>query len=137
MSKILIHVDTTEKTHPESSADCYAQGDALARQNRYSEALAQFDRAIELQPMYHEAWVFRGVVLIHLERYQEALASCDRAIKLRPTYTEAWIFRGAALHQLGDYRAAYASYERALGEAHSSPFGSFLNWVKQAWAVLL
>jgi tetratricopeptide (TPR) repeat protein len=158
MSKILIHVDTpsssvdatmpTEATIPlqdpqtsqsqgsQSSAFWYAQGDALAQQDRYAEALTKFDQAIALQPNYQEALVFRGVVLIHLGRYQEALESCDRAIAICPNHTEAWIFRGAALHQLGDYRAAYISYEHALGDTHSSPIRNVLNWVRQTWVGL-
>ncbi|PSB16868.1 hypothetical protein C7B61_11415 [filamentous cyanobacterium CCP1] len=137
MSKILIESDATEETHLEDSTSWYGQGDVLAKQSRYDEALACFDRAIELQPDYHEAWVFRGVVLIHLERYQEALESCDRAIELCPTNSEAWIFRGAALHQLGNYRTAYASYEQALGETSLPVVDEFWSWVKRAWSDLI
>jgi tetratricopeptide (TPR) repeat protein len=158
MSKILIHVNAlssaVDATAPtdvniplqdpqdsppqdsQSSAFWYAQGDALAQQDRYAEALTKFDQAIALQPNYHEALVFRGVVLIHLGRYQEALESCDRAIAIRRNHAEAWIFRGAALHQLGDYRAAYISYEHALGHAHPSPIRNVLNWVRQTWVGL-
>ncbi|WP_416675511.1 tetratricopeptide repeat protein [Egbenema bharatensis] len=129
------HLENSD--HPKDSAFWYSQGDSLARENRYEEALACFDRAIELQPDYHEAWVFRGVILIHLERYQEALESCDRATEICPTNSEAWIFRGAALHQLGNYRTAYASYEQALGDRTAPVVDEFWSWVKRAWSDLL
>lgn len=103
-----------------NSVACYRQGEVLANAGQYAESLANFDRAITLQPHYDAAWVFRGVVLIHLEQYQDALLSCDRAIKISPNNAEAWMFRGVALQRLGRYQEAYASYGQAMGEEPAS-----------------
>ncbi len=103
----------------DNEVDWLRQGEALANQGRYAEALQHFDRAIALNPEVAEAWVFRGVMLLHLGEYHLALASCDRAIQLVPDNQEAWIFRGVALHRLGSYQSAYASYQRAIGAPHT------------------
>lgn len=98
--------------------DCtawYNRGDAFANLGCYENALACFNKAVEVQPRDHAAWVFRGVVLIHLNCYEEALASCEQALEIQPDSKEAWVFRGAALHYLGRYKQAYASYDEALG----------------------
>jgi tetratricopeptide (TPR) repeat protein len=99
---------------------CFEQGEQLANQGFYGEALIQFDRIIEVQPESVPAWIFRAVVLLHLDRYQEALESCDQALTLSPTDAEAWLFRGVALQRLNRYREAYACYENALGDRTSS-----------------
>lgn len=93
----------------------YNRGEALANLGCYEEALASFDKAVEIQPDEYAAWVFRGVVLIHLNLYEEALSSCNKALEIQPDDREAWTFRGAALSHLGRYEEAYRSYDKALG----------------------
>lgn len=93
----------------------YRQGELLANQQRYAEALTCFEQVLQVQADSAAAWIFRGVMLIYLENYREALDSCERAIALHPHNPEAWIFRGVALHRMGYYQQAYASYDRALG----------------------
>lgn len=45
----------------------------MAEPGRYEEALEAFDRALELDPNYPEAWVGRGQVLAQFGRYDETL----------------------------------------------------------------
>ncbi len=116
----------------DNEVDWLRQGEALANQGRYAEALQHFDRAIALNPEVAEAWVFRGVMLLHLGEYHLALASCDRAIQLVPDNQEAWIFRGVALHRFrflpislcklstGDRSASY-SLAASVGANRSIP----------------
>jgi tetratricopeptide (TPR) repeat protein len=120
MHKSFTELDQTLKTNPADSTAWYEKGDELANAGRHAEALACFNRAVQLQPVYCAAWVFRGAELIHLGRYQEALESCDRALELEPKNTEAWIFKGAALQQLNRYDEAYACYDKALGVRRNS-----------------
>lgn len=123
----------------EAIQTCFEQGERLANQGLYSEALIQFDRIIEAQSDSVPVWVFRAVVLLHLVRYQEALESCNRALVLCPTDAEALLFRGVALHRLNRYREAYRSYETALGDRSKSkqqslqvslPSPDHGNWLK-------
>ena len=55
---------------------------------RYDEALADYSRAIELDP--EEAWVIasRGETYRAMGRYDQALADYDRAIELDPAEDE-------------------------------------------------
>lgn len=132
MNETLADVDVLA-TDPNSAIGWYQQGDELANQGRYAEALISFNRAIASNSSFHEAWVFRAVVLIHLEQYQVALESCDRALECCPTNSEAWLFRGVALQRLGQYQQAYASYDRAVGKVRKSPLAEWVGWLKQRW----
>ena len=51
---------------------------------RYEEALADFSRAIELDPGNAWAIAVRGETYREMERYEEALADLNRAIELDP-----------------------------------------------------
>jgi tetratricopeptide (TPR) repeat protein len=115
----------------------YRDGEILASNGYYLEALTHFDRAVILQQDYVAAWTLRGVVLIHLGRDREALESCNHALAINPDDQEAWIFRGVALHRLNRYREAYASYNRALRVQYSSPKGKWLAWFRSARNIIL
>jgi Flp pilus assembly protein TadD len=63
---------------------------------RFDEALASYDRALELRLDDAEVHSNRSVTLFELKRFAEALASGNRAIALRPDYPEAHANRGNA-----------------------------------------
>jgi predicted O-linked N-acetylglucosamine transferase (SPINDLY family) len=84
------------------------------RLGRANDALAIFDRALEVHA--NDAVVFnnRGTILQKLKRFDEALASYEQAIALRPDYADALYNRGVLFHELKRFDKALASYEQAL-----------------------
>ncbi|KOP27642.1 hypothetical protein AMR41_03900 [Hapalosiphon sp. MRB220] len=80
----------------------------------FEEAIASFDKAVEIKPDYHEAWFLCGVVLDNLGRYEDAIASYDKAVEIKPDYRLAWYNRGNALDNLGRYEDAIASFDKAV-----------------------
>jgi tetratricopeptide (TPR) repeat protein len=85
-----------------------------ARQRRFDEALASYDRALAVQRDHAGALCNRGVTLHELRRFNEALASYDRAVAMLPDYAEALFNRGVTLQELKRFEEALASYDRAL-----------------------
>jgi tetratricopeptide (TPR) repeat protein len=77
-------------------------------------ALANYDRALALQPDFIQAWNNRGAVLKQMKRYEEALNSYDRALGLQPDHVEILNNRAGVLHELKRYGEALANYDRAL-----------------------
>jgi len=81
---------------------------------RYEKALASYDRAIALDPVYAEAYSNRADVLRQMRRFDKALASCDRALALKRDCADAYCNRGAVLNDMGRLEEAVASYDRCL-----------------------
>ncbi|MDB9428216.1 tetratricopeptide repeat protein, partial [Microcystis aeruginosa CS-555/01A07] len=77
-------------------------------------AIASWDRALEIKPDFHLAWLIRGGALYNLGRFEQAIASYDRALEIKPDFHEAWNNRGIELVNLGRFEEAIASYDRAL-----------------------
>lgn len=82
---------------------------ALARQERFEESIAEFDRLLTKVPEYEpEILVKRATVLINLGRGPEALADYRRAIELRPDDSRLRLRYAEALDYLGDRQGAEA-----------------------------
>ena len=81
---------------------------------RYDEAVADYNRAVEIDPYSVLAIVGRGVTYRLMGRYDEALADYNGAIELDPSNSWVIIGRGVT-HQLAErYENAFADYNRAV-----------------------
>jgi tetratricopeptide (TPR) repeat protein len=90
------------------------RGDAYTNLKEYQRAIADFDRALELNPSYTRAYNNRGNVYLDLKEYQRAIADYERAIELDPKPAYAYRNRGLAYRNLKEYQRAIADYERAI-----------------------
>ena len=102
------------KSFDPEAVDCYNRGEEQLDADNFEQALALFERAIETEPSYHQAWNNKGNVLSGLERYYEAIACYDRAIEIEPSYHQAWANKGNVLSGLERYYEAIACYDRTI-----------------------
>ena len=79
---------------------------------RPDDALAQRNRAIELNPGDARAIARRGSTFVSLQRYEEALADFNRAIELDPDYAWAIARRGRTQWQMKRYGETLADLKR-------------------------
>lgn len=73
---------------------------------KYSLALADLDRVIEIDPQRVEAYIRRGAVYSEQERSGLAIANCQRAIELEPQNPQAYELLGFIHLQQSEYAAA-------------------------------
>lgn len=69
------------------------RGFALLGMRKYPEALADFNRAIEINPLDADAWLGRGVLQTRTGNHAAGIAGITRAIELDPNYAEAYAKR--------------------------------------------
>ncbi len=87
---------------------------ALSENLHQPSALADYDRAILLNPHHAEAHNNRGSALHGLLQFEAALANFDQAILLKPDYADAHANRGNVLLALKQYPAALQAFDHAL-----------------------
>ena len=80
----------------------------------YAAAIANYDRAIALDPDDPEAYHSRGIAKTEQGDYAGAIADYDRAIALDPDGAAAYHNRGVTKAEQGDYAGAIADYDRAI-----------------------
>ena len=90
------------------------RGGAYDYKGEYDRAIADFDKAIELNPKDGGAYINRGAVNYHKGEYDRAIADYTQAIKLDPKDAAVYTNRGIAYRRQGDFDRAIADYDKAI-----------------------
>ena len=76
---------------PQKTKDQWLEeGNAHYGFKRYEEALAAYEKALLLDPIFAESWKGKGWTLYRLKRYEEALAAFEQSIRLDPDSADSW-----------------------------------------------
>jgi CHAT domain-containing protein/tetratricopeptide (TPR) repeat protein len=110
----------------------YQRGRKLFDLNRYEEAIASYNKALELKSDDPETWYSRGNALLHWGRYGDAIASYDSALALAPQYIAAWNGKGNVLRSLDRDEEAIKAYDQALELSEDQYWRA---WKNRGWAI--
>ncbi len=78
------------------------------------QAIGSFDRAIELDPDYVQAYIERGNAKDNISDFSGAISDYTKAIALDPNQSSAYYNRGTVLSKSGNKQEAIADYTKAL-----------------------
>ncbi len=109
------------RLNSKNAIELYNQGNTLIQLQRYQEALATYEKAVDIKPDYPQALYGQGKALFQLKKYQESLIAYDQAIQIQPNYLEAWTNRGFVLVRLKRYSEAIATVDKALQLKNDEP----------------
>ena len=90
------------------------RGTRALNRGDYDHAISHFNRAIELDPNFSEAYNQRAIVNYLQERYEQSLEDCRRTVERMPCHFGAWSGMGHCHAHLGRLRKAVEAYEKAL-----------------------
>jgi tetratricopeptide (TPR) repeat protein len=76
---------------PNWSQAWYNRGLVVWQLERHEEAIASFDRTIQIRSDKYQSWYFRGWALLQLRRKDEAIACFDKGIQIKPDYKLGWL----------------------------------------------
>ncbi|MGH3693910.1 MAG: tetratricopeptide repeat protein [Pseudonocardiaceae bacterium] len=117
--------DTTLDDHHRSIA-YDERGVIYEKLDRYEEAVADFTRAIGLNPEYQWAFVNRGKTNLLMDRYEEAVTDFTRAISLGSTFEAVIASRGMAYQAMGRHEEALTDFIRVI-ELNPASEWAFFN----------
>ncbi len=102
------------------AADAFNAGDYNNRGvtyhalGQYTQALADYDRASELDPRYASVYSNRGITYRRLQKYEQALTNFNFAIDLDPHEPMVYNNRGIAYQSIEQYPKALLDFSRAI-----------------------
>src|SRR5881275_1689657 len=102
----------------DAAAHHWFGNDTLAALGRFEQAIAESERAVELDPLSIVINADLGGTFYYARRYEEAAAQLRKTLGIDPTDFYARYNLGIALQAKGDLSGAIAEYEKAkqLGE---------------------
>ncbi len=108
---ITLYQKSSENNDPRS-LDYLAQ--ALFYKRMYLEALKLLERAVGIEPEYHEGWAHQGMVQFELNKFSEACQSFSKAVEMRPKYADYHNSLGEAFLALDSCKRAVIEFDEAL-----------------------
>jgi Flp pilus assembly protein TadD len=92
----------------------YGQGLGFLSHDDWTRALPLFEKAVDTDPDYAEAWYQTSYCNGMLGRHNEALRASRQVIRLKPDWPEPYVNMGHAYSRLGQFQDAINSYKQAL-----------------------
>lgn len=91
-----------------------ALGTAKHKLSDYKEAVADYDRAINLTPSLADAYYNRGLAMHKLGNDAEAIGDFNKTLDIDPNYGLAYVGRGVSEDKLKEYESAISDWEKAI-----------------------
>ena len=103
------------ETQKESAHEYYLMGnECITKAHDANAAIRCFDKALNLNPNYVEAWVRKGVTLLDIGEDYDAQVCLNKAVKLSPKSFKARYNRGKCLLKLKYYDEAILDFQQAI-----------------------
>ncbi len=107
----LLQYDTIEK----KAEPWYFKGIYYSNINEKTKALQYFDKAIQFDYSFLDAYMDKGQVLYDEKKYAEATNVFQLALKVSATYADAYYWLGKCQEAVGKKEDAKLNYQRAYG----------------------
>jgi tetratricopeptide (TPR) repeat protein len=109
----------------------YHMGAAYLKKREFDQAISLFNKSLEINPKYAEAYETRGMVYSSREQYDQAIADFNKALEIDPRLAEVYFSRGRAYYFKGEYGKSWEDVKRAQDLGYKIP-AEFLNELRRA-----
>ena len=108
----------------------YRMGAACLQKRELDRAILFFDKSLEVNPAYAEAYAKRGMTYSCKEEYDQAIADFNRALEINPKLGEVYLGRAKAYFSKGEYRKSWGDVKKAQDLGYNIPAELLSNFGK-------
>jgi tetratricopeptide (TPR) repeat protein len=106
--------DLREQKIRKSTAIGFFKGTAYTFNNQWGEAIAEYDKAIALDPSYAEIYFNRGYTHNKMGEYDKGISDFTKVLEINPRYSMAYNNRGFAYGKKGQHDKAISDFTKAI-----------------------
>ncbi len=108
------------KTAALTADDFFITAGNKSQKGDYRGAIADYDRALALNPQFGEVYFRRGIARTLIKDWNGAEADYTQAIAVKPGYTEAYLHRGNVRNNRNNWRGAKSDFDIVLALSPNS-----------------
>jgi tetratricopeptide (TPR) repeat protein len=86
---------------------------AYAKKGQPDLAIADFNKALEINPKDADAYSNRGSVRREKRQYDQAISDLNKALEINPNFDMAYYQRGRVYYLKGEYNKSWSDIKRA------------------------
>ena len=104
---------------PDNETDLVAwmnYGNQLWRFEKPTEAVAAFEKVIEIDPKFHRAYYAMSLAYLSQEKYAQAITSLNQATHINPNPYFYWRYLGWNYSRVNQFENAFLAYEEAISK---------------------
>lgn len=90
------------------------EGKEQAKQGNYQKAIYHYNQALQENPQYLTAFIYRGIAYHDLGEYQVAIKDFNHALRINPDHPIALYNRGESRSDIGDFDGAIIDLTKAI-----------------------
>jgi lipoprotein NlpI len=107
-------IEAGQRSKPDLAKVYYNRGTSYEDKGEFDLAIADLDRAVEIEPKYKEAFVNLGYAYDGKGDYERAIAAYGKAIDLDAKFINPYDNRAQDYEAVGQYDRAIADYTKVL-----------------------
>lgn len=92
----------------------FNQATQLLQEGQYEDAIEMYDKALQTNPDFYDAWLGRGMAFTKLQQYETAIACYNKALQLDPEHPEPWYEKSRCYAVKGDIDLVIDNLQRAI-----------------------
>ncbi len=101
---------SVNSTYSSDVVEIFNQGIEYAKKGDYENAIKEYNRALEINPKYAEAYYNRGDAYDDMGDKERAIADYNRALEINPKLSWAYFGKGLAYEELERFQEAVKAY---------------------------
>ncbi len=98
----------------ETADQYFNKGYDFALEGKFNDAIAEYSKALKMNPNYANAYYNRGWVYYRLTKYTDCVRDMSKVIHFDDTFQPAYMMRGSAYYGLQFYDKALKDYLKAI-----------------------
>jgi len=97
---------TISSVYAETAEGCFNRGHDYSLQGNWSQAISDYNKAIEINPNYWQAYLGRGIASYSQGNFTQTLSDYTKTIEINPNVPGIYGLRGYIYARLGNFAQA-------------------------------